>query len=58
MVGCSKGPCKEGTIGNTLPKKGILTKQGTYTMAIFGDRHFEQLPYGRCVGALTRSGLV
>ena len=26
--GCSKGPCKGGTIGNTLPGKGILTKQG------------------------------
>ena len=32
--GCSKGPCKEGTIGNTLPLMGILTKQGTYIMAI------------------------
>ena len=28
------GPCKEGTIGNTLPEKGTLTKQGTYIMAI------------------------
>ena len=34
--GCSKGPRKEGTIGNTLPQKGILTKQGTYIMTILG----------------------
>ena len=34
--GCSKGPCKEGTIGNTPPVKGVLTKQGTYIMAILG----------------------
>ena len=33
---CSKGPCKEGTNGNTLPQKGILTKQRTYIMAFFG----------------------
>ena len=30
MGGWSKGPCKEGTIG-------ILTKQGTYIMASFGQ---------------------
>ena len=35
-LGCSKGPCVEGTIENTLPEKGILTKQGTYIMAILG----------------------
>ena len=34
--GCSKGPCKEESIENILPKKGILTKQGTYIMAILG----------------------
>ena len=34
--GCSKGPCKGETIGNTLPKKGIRTKQGTYVMVIWG----------------------
>ena len=34
--GCSEGPCKEGTIGNPFPQKGILTKQGTYVMAILG----------------------
>ena len=34
--GFSKGPSKEGTIGNTFLEKGILTKQGTYTMAVLG----------------------
>ena len=31
-----KGLCKEGTIGNTLPQEGTLTKQRTYIMAILG----------------------
>ena len=32
--GCSKGRGKGGTIGNTLPEKGILTNQGTDIKAI------------------------
>ena len=47
MEGCSRGPHKEGAIGNTLPQKGILTKQGTYVMTILGAGIFEQLPYVR-----------
>ena len=34
--GCSKGPRKEETIGNTLLQNGMLTKQATYIMAILG----------------------
>ena len=34
--GCSKGPGKGETIGIHFLKKGILTKQGTYIMAILG----------------------
>ena len=31
--GCSKGPSKEETMGNTLHQKEILAKQGTYVIA-------------------------
>ena len=43
--GCSKGPCKEGTIGNTLPYMGILTKTGNLYYGHFGNGYFEQLPF-------------
>ena len=54
--GCSKGPCKERAIWNTLPYKGILTKQGTYIMAISGTSIskntfciFWELPWHGCI---------
>ena len=31
-----KGLCKEGTMGNTLPQKGILTKKGVRLMDVLG----------------------
>ena len=34
--GFSKGPCKEGSIGNTRPEKGILTKKGTCMTVLLG----------------------
>ena len=36
-MGCSKGLCKEGTSANTFPQRGILTKQGSYIMAMLGN---------------------
>ena len=45
--GRSEGPCKEGTIGNTLPEKGVLTKQGTYITAILGTGILNNLHLSR-----------
>ena len=36
-MSCSKGVCKEGTSANTLPQRGIPTKQGSYIMAMLGN---------------------
>ena len=35
--GCSKGPCKGETIGNTFPKKGDPNQRGNRHYAHFGD---------------------
>ena len=35
--GCSKGPCKEGAIGSTIPPMGIQTKQGICIMVVWGQ---------------------
>ena len=34
LEGCSKGPCKGGTMRSTVPQIEILTKQGTYLAAV------------------------
>ena len=39
-----KGPCKEGTIGNTFPVKGDTNQTGNLHYGHFWGRHFEQLP--------------
>ena len=43
--GWSKGPCKGGTVGNTLPSKGDPNQRGDLHYGHFGDGYFEQLPY-------------
>ena len=42
--GCSKGSCKEGSIGNTLASKGDPNQRGNLHSGHFWEKYFEQLP--------------
>ena len=48
--GCFEGPCKEATIGNTLPLKRIAAKQGTDIMVFFGEGGLGRAGYGPRTG--------